>query len=191
MVDPDQADAFFEKEKNEGGDVTGIFTPFGSLKVTPQGTLQLWNARGELVTETGNLAESGTSLDLSSRDGQLYGGGASPDDQQSLTKPYSQPIVCNRATYTPYYYSTDGYGALGVVSEVNGAQLSLKYNSDGKNVHWEYTSAFEIYLIPAAMLTEGTKAYYDLIGSPRVPPRYTFGFIASRWGWEGKDYIEK
>ena len=33
-------------------------------------------------------------------------------------------------------------------------------------------------------------AYYTLTGSPRVPPRYAFGFIASRWGWQGRSYIE-
>ncbi|CAE8625768.1 unnamed protein product [Polarella glacialis] len=45
--------------------------------------------------------------------------------------------------------------------------------------------------MPASSLAEGTSAYYSLIGTPRVPPRFAFGFIASRWGWESPAYIEQ
>ena len=35
-----------------------------------------------------------------------------------------------------------------------------------------------------------TSAYYALTGPAPVPPRYAFGFIASRWGWQDRAYIE-
>jgi len=55
---------------------------------------------------------------------------------------------------------------------------------------WEYSGAFELYLLPAPTLLESTVAYFDLVGRPRVPPRYAFGFTASRWGWEDANYTE-
>lgn len=33
-------------------------------------------------------------------------------------------------------------------------------------------------------LRGGTAAYYKLTGSPKVLPRYAFGFLACRWGWD-------
>ena len=42
----------------------------------------------------------------------------------------------------------------------------------------------------APTLDLGTSAYYALTGPAPVPPRYAFGFIASRWGWQDRAYIE-
>lgn len=45
--------------------------------------------------------------------------------------------------------------------------------------------------MPAGSMDAGTRAFFDLTGAPPVPPRYAFGFIACRWGWENRDYIDK
>lgn len=135
------------------------------------------------------------TLALSSRGGALYGRGGSPYDAYRLTAKANQPMVCNRATFVPYYYSGDGYGALGVIeSSTNSyshALFPVSYLQDGDRVSWGYTGNFDLYLMPAKTLAKGTSAYYHLTGRPRVPPRHAFGFLASRWGWENRSYIER
>mmetsp|Transcript_136081 Transcript_136081/g.339375 ORF Transcript_136081/g.339375 Transcript_136081/m.339375 type:complete len:769 (-) Transcript_136081:88-2394(-) len=191
MVSPDEGDAAFKESPDADG--MGITASFGSVKVTRDDKLMLFDAAGKTLTESAALSTGITSMKLTSAEGNLYGRGASPDDAFSLTSRSVEPQVCNRATYAPYYYSTDGYGALGVVDKTNAQKIPLKYSSDGKQVTWDFTGAgaFELYFMPAASLAKGTEAYYSLIGAPRVPPKYAFGFMASRWGWQSKGYIEE
>jgi len=135
------------------------------------------------------------SVRLTSLGGHLYGKGGSAYDAHYLTSRASQPQVFNRAAYVPYYYSSDGYGALAVAPQ--GLPLyrpqiyPASYETQDDQVVWGYIGALELYLMPAKTLDLGTKAYFALTGAPRVPPRYAFGFIAARWGWKDKDYIEK
>mmetsp|Transcript_14152 Transcript_14152/g.35788 ORF Transcript_14152/g.35788 Transcript_14152/m.35788 type:complete len:798 (+) Transcript_14152:69-2462(+) len=137
---------------------------------------------------------SGNGVYLSTKAGQLYGRGSGKGDATKLTGTSVNPYVDNTATYVPHYYTTDGYAALGVVNITTGNgktnNLPARYGTDGSKITWSTEGAFELYLMPAATLDEGTAAYYSLIGAPAVPPRYGFGFIASRWGWENRSYIE-
>ena len=131
-----------------------------------------------------------------STSGVLYGGGSGPGDARLLTKQSVSPHVENKETYVPHYYSTDGYAALGVVDKTTGGgktnYFPAAWGSDGQSVAWSFgKGAFELYLMPAATLDEGTSAYYQLVGMPKVPPRYAFGFFASRWGWQNRSYIEQ
>jgi len=106
-----------------------------------------------------------------------------------------QPLVCNRAVYVPYYYASDGYSALGATSRstpTSPGNFPLQYSTNSSAITWEFESAFdfELFFIPADTLFEGTKASFSLTGAPAVPPRYAFGFMASRWGWKDRAYIE-
>ena len=49
----------------------------------------------------------------------------------------------------------------------------------------------ELYLMPAASLKEAAEADARLTGSAPVPPRWTFGYLQSRWGWKNRAYIEE
>ena len=99
--------------------------------------------------------------------------------------------------YAPHYYSTDGYACLAVVATTTGNGksnvLAVSYSSDGSHIAWSASpkSPLELYLMPAASLDLGTEAYYSTTGLPAVPPRWAFGFIASRWGWGDSAYIEQ
>jgi alpha-glucosidase len=44
--------------------------------------------------------------------------------------------------------------------------------------------------MPAPTPAEAAAAYSQLIGRPPVPPRWTFGYFQSRWGWRDRAYIE-
>jgi len=186
MVSPRLPDAPFHEQLVNGG--KGIKTAFGSVLVSSQGELTLLSASGAELTKSlpiGLGTDGFPYISFSSNEGRLYGRGASLlDAHQLATKAAAVAQVCNTATYTPYYYSTDGYAALGITSETKGQYLAVETGCEGERVRWQFHGAFELYLMPAASLSLGTTAYFQLTGFPRVPPRYAFGFLASRWGWD-------
>jgi hypothetical protein len=138
----------------------------------------------------------GSVVSFSTNGNALYGRGCGPGDDTTLTAFANSAMVENRMTYVPYYFSTDGYSALGVVNVTTGSGKSnyfpADYSSAGNQLTWTFpqNGPFELYLMPAANIDAGTTAYYQLTGAARVPPRYAFGFIASRWGWTDRAYIE-
>jgi len=191
MVDPDLEDADFEKY--EEGTESGIRSAIGSLAVTDAGVVILRDADGKVLTKSEPFAGD-KKLVLSTNSGKLYGKGATPQDAQQLVATGEvTPLVCNTATITPYYYSTDGYGALGatVVDVDDKVNMKLSYKVEAQAVTWTWEKAhIELFLIPAKTLAEGTRAYYELTGRPLMLPKYAYGFGMSRWGWEGRAYIE-
>jgi len=190
MVDASIPDAACEVKKEKG--VTTVTSSFGSLSVCKAGVVVLKDSSG-LVLTTSKPISSNTKLELSTKGGKFFGRGASPLDHHELTTAEAKPKVYNRATYTPYYYSkNDGYGALGAVKvdRNSGSEMDLTWKTDFTTVAWEHGAGpFELYLIPAPTLLEGTKSYYDLLGKQLMLPLYAFGFGASRWGWKDKAYI--
>jgi alpha-glucosidase len=44
--------------------------------------------------------------------------------------------------------------------------------------------------MPASNLYEAARNYAELSGAPAVPPRWTFGYLQSRWGWQDRAYID-
>ena len=141
---------------------------------------------------------AGSALRLSSSDSaQLYGRGAGKSDATSLTTQSGSAYVDNTVVMSPHFYSTDGFASLAVVNSTTGNGktnvLPVSYSMSGGFVSWSFPadgSPFELYLMPAASLDGGTAAFYSLTGRPAVPPRYAFGFLASRWGWQNRSYIE-
>lgn len=127
---------------------------------------------------------------------KFYGAGCGADDSQKISQTQSTPKVVNTAFYTPHFYSSDGYSALGV-SSLDYTPRNIYYYPAG----WDATSSekvswnilgnqADLYLTPSTNgLGEGLSKYWDLIGRPVVPPRYAFGFIACRWGWKDVNYI--
>jgi len=172
---------------------SGITSPVGSLHVSQKGVVILKDRRGRVLT-TSEPIIGGGKLVLSSGEASLYGRGAAPPDAAELTSEFAQPKVYNRATYTPYYWSpSDKYGALGAVpvNRHTGPEMALNYTKEEGRITWWYRGGpFEVHFMPSETLEKGTESFYELIGRPEVPPRYMFGFGASRWGWENRSYIE-
>lgn len=195
MIGPNLDDMPFLKVSGENG--TGIATDVGSVVVSKQGGIILRAKGGKVLTESEPISVDHPIITFSTAGAKLYGRGASPLDAGQLNPPPGtvvHPMVVNRATYAPYYYSTDGYAALGAVNETHKYKLPVTYLENTTSITWHawvLRGAFELYLMPAATLAEGTQAYYALTGAPQVPPRYAFGFMASRWGWKNKEYIEE
>eukprot|EP00299_Pterocystis_sp_00344_P019732 c9762_g1_i1.p1 GENE.c9762_g1_i1~~c9762_g1_i1.p1 ORF type:complete len:894 (-),score=194.25 c9762_g1_i1:20-2701(-) len=134
-----------------------------------------------------NLGKSSTA--------KFYGPGCGSDDANKLAKTASNPLVSNTIFYTPHYYSTDGYAALGVSALDFDPNQILAYPAN-----WDANSANQVvwsiqgdhadmYLTPAKDQATGLSNYWDITGRPAIPPRYAFGFLACRWGWTDVNYI--
>lgn len=202
MVDPSVKNAEFSVVESPAG----ISWNHGKLLVSDAGELILQGPDGVEVTRSSPLQGGDSDVVFSSRSGNLYGRGAGPTGARTLAArkntpyPDNTPFVDNRQVYVPHYWSTDGYVALGVVPYSAGNATLVdppepnffpaNFSSTGLQVTWSHKGAFELYLVPAADINQGTSKYYDLIGKPSLPPRYAFGFIASRWGWHNRSYIE-
>lgn len=184
VVSGDDADF----KKKEGG----VAADFGELTVS-DGALRLSGTSGNVVTSSVAVAPGMVKL---SGAGALFGGGATPQDAGQMTigpGTEVEAIVCNRATLAPYYYSTDGYGALAALNGSYQNKMPVSFANEGDGVRWSYDPGrtdFVLYLIPAKTFVQGTLAYYSLIGTPAVLPRYAFGFMATRWGWKDRGYME-
>lgn len=117
----------------------------------------------------------------------LYGSGngiASLQQKQGLSR------VGNGLAVVPYYWSDSGYAALAVSGDDNAP---AGWSSvDGQNhLTWSFADASaDLYLLPAATLYDAAAAFAELSGHPAVPPRWTFGYLQSRWGWKDRAYIE-
>lgn len=135
------------------------------------------------------------SLTLSQSSSALfYGAGGTGGDD--LTKTRSNAYVQNTVFYTSHYWSTDGYAALGVAESQfdpnQFANYQAGWSSDSSStITWTISGGqVDLYLMPAASMYDGMRVYWDLTGSPPVPPKYAFGFLACRWGWTDAAYIE-
>ncbi len=109
---------------------------------------------------------------------------------ETLQQSNGQPQLGNGVSVTPYYWSTAGYSAL-AVSDDDNRPAAWNEVPDQGCVIWDFPGTkANLYLMPAANLYDAAKAYAQLSGLPPVPPRWTFGYMQSRWGWKNRIYIE-
>ena len=109
---------------------------------------------------------------------------------ESLQQTNAETHLGNGIAVIPYYWSTAGYSALAVTSDDN-QPASWKSVPDQNCVAWSFPGkTADLYLMPAADLLDAAKVYAQLTGGPPVPPRWTFGYMQSRWGWTNRAYIE-
>eukprot|EP00759_Apiculatamorpha_spiralis_P047338 PhF_6_TR43100/c0_g1_i2/m.65842/K01187/malZ; alpha-glucosidase len=124
---------------------------------------------------------------------KFFGVGGRAGDPLTFTS--GSAYVQNTMFQSPHYWSTDGYAALAVSgtqfdpNSFNNYQAS--WNSQGSATTWTLAgSNVDLYLMPAASMYDGSRVYWELIGQPVVPPKYAFGFLACRWGWQNANYIQ-
>ena len=109
---------------------------------------------------------------------------------ESLHQTNAKTELGNGIAIIPYYWCTSGYSALAVTSDDN-KPASWNAVPDQSGVIWNFPgTTADLYLIPAANLRDAAMAYAQLTGYPPVPPRWTFGYMQSRWGWKDRAYIE-
>ncbi|EGD72843.1 hypothetical protein PTSG_04572 [Salpingoeca rosetta] len=135
------------------------------------------------------------TLPAASQSPLYYGAGGGAGDP--ITHTSSSASVANTHFQAPYYWSTDGYSALGVspapFKEGDVQSYPAAWVFDGSNVMWTIGGdpQVDLYLMPAATAYDSLDCLWDVTGRPQLPPRYAFGFLAGRWGWVNATYIHQ
>ncbi|HEY1788414.1 MAG TPA: TIM-barrel domain-containing protein [Verrucomicrobiae bacterium] len=178
--------------------MAGIATAAGELLLDPKnGEWTLENANGEILIPRHVLGEftagpRNGSVDLNlgwnkHKPMYFYGCG---NGENRLEQSNVRTRVGNGVAVIPYYWSKAGYSVLAVTADDNQpAFWHAGINSD--SVTWVFPGTrASLYLMPSATLKDAAKNYAQLTGHAPVPPRWTFGYLQSRWGWANQKYIE-
>lgn len=192
------ADCSVAWQEIESDGMVGIRTAAGELLMnSTSGEWMLENADGKVlipryaigsfITPTENTSISLTLGWKKNRPLCVYGCG---NGVNALQQSKTTTGVSNGRAVIPYYWSDSGYAVLAVTADDNRPARWLGA-TNGKSVTWIFPgTTADLYLMPAATLKDAATAYADLTGHAPVPPRWTFGYLQSRWGWKSRDYIE-
>ena len=191
----------------------GLKTVFGSLSIDPAGSLCFRDDAGALISQRpllrparrmpGAAAAAATvSLALAAApDALVFGFGGDKTEPGRNGNPFVStgvtPLVGNTKWFVPSYWHDAGYSALAVASRdydparYNQYPVSWKLEGESESLEWTFAAgSADLYLLPAATIAAGASALAGLTGPPAVPPLYAFGFLACRWGWNNRSYIE-
>ena len=181
---------------------SGIKTSFGALSLTAAGVLTLADAAGKILS-SGALLEGSppagtTALAFGKSAGaKFYGSGAGKNSGFALEKTSSSPHVANTDLSVSRFWSTDGFAALGVTSFASDPKHNGQYpaswdtKDNAKSVIFTIMGdTADVYLMPAATAFDSIAVHWALTGKAAMPPRYAFGFMACRWGWQSAAYID-
>ena len=182
------------------GEMSGIRTAAGVLLLNPEnGQWRLENDQGgvlipkhELDLLAGQDAAGKPRISMEAgwprhKPVVVYGAGNGVDQ---LRQTQVTTGVSNGVAVIPYFWSAAGYAVLAVTAN-DDRPAFWRAARDGRSVVWAGSGrTLDLYLMPAATLKEAAGAYARLTGPAPVPPRWTFGFLQSRWGWTDRAYIE-
>jgi alpha-glucosidase len=173
------------------GSIIGIKTDFGELQVDSSN--QKWSLRdskGAALTDWASLDPGHFEIGASpSNPHPLYYGSGNVPKRGALTQTEALSKAGNGSTSLPQYWSNAGYGALLITNDDNAPAAWTANNAGGVNWTLSGPSA-DLYVAPAANLYDWLRDDAELTGFAPVPPRWTFGYLQSRWGWTDKAYID-
>lgn len=184
--------------------LVGIESASGKLLIDPQtGRWTLENAKGETLIPPSDVGKPATMLGLKKAQVpgidlslawkaglplQVYGAG---NGVVTLQQNQGDTHLGNGIAVLPYYWSSGGYAALAVTANDN-LPASWSTAADQSSLTWHFPGASaDLYLMPAATLKAAARANAQLTGFSPVPPRWTLGYIQSRYGWTDRSYIEE
>lgn len=168
----------------------GIMTSYGKLMVnSTTKKWMLYDSNGSPLIIAGTYISMSTIQTFSYNAGSkavLYGSGNYTT--KNLIKNSSNSQVSNGMVDIPYMWSSAGFCALGVTPDDN---IPATWNNSNSTVTWRYNGkAADLYLWPAKTLYDATSGLANLTGKPKLPPKWAFGYLQCRWGWENRAYIE-
>lgn len=164
-------------------------TPSGMLGVSAGGAFEL---RGKSDTRllSGTVDESNGSITLTlSHDpsDRLYGAGnAGINHAGDLTHPSEHQYVGNGCTRIPFLWATSGWSLL-----VANDQTGSVWNDDHGKLTWTMPGPYvDLYLSIAPDGYGLLDRYSRLTGRAPIPPRWSMGFMISRWGYDNAADIQ-
>jgi len=112
---------------------------------------------------------------------RFYGAGNEKRDFSGpLTHPSGTVIVDNGMTRVPFLWSTAGYSIL-----VANNQTGSQWKDENGILTWTIPNSYaDIYLSIAPNAYGLLDAYSRLTGPALLPPKWTFGFLMSKWGYK-------
>jgi len=166
----------------------GIKTSYGKLMInTKTHTWSLYNAAGRVLIRDGAYSTTDTTIQIThTAGGLLYGSG---NRSSALEKNGSNSGVGNGNADIPYFWNSAGYSAFAVSANDNNP-ASWSRDKNKAALTWTFTGkAANLYLWPAKTMYDGASGYVKLTGRPKLPPRWAFGYLQSKWGWDDSTYV--
>jgi alpha-glucosidase len=151
--------------------------------VSPTGNWEL-NRGTNAAKLSGTLVSSGaeTVFTLKHPPGERFYGAGNEwlDKSGPLTHPSGSQLTLNGATRVPFLWSTGGYSVF-IGNNISG----MSWKDENGTLTWTIpVQNADIYLSVAPDAYQLLNAYSRLTGRAPIPPRWTFGFMMSRWGYE-------
>ncbi len=161
-----------------------VRTAAGRLQMQAGGRFSLQDRAGRALVSAGQViaGEDGSlTLTLAHSPGdRFYGAGnADRDVAGDLLHPAGTQIVTNGATRVPFLWSPSGYGVL-----IANDQTGASWADAGGVLTWRVPGPdLDFYLLAAPDPYGLLDAFSRLTGRAPIPPRWTFGYLQSRWGY--------
>ena len=172
-----------------------LTTSAGTLDVdTATGMFSLLDGHGAVLTPAvplvgGPPSPSGLDLRVGWPDGKpfaVYGCGNGVD---TLVQKSVPAHVANGVAVQPFFWAPSGFATF-VVGPDDDKPAQCDGRVDGGAVTWAVPGrSADLYLIVAPKLGDATRSLLELTGRPPVPPRWAFGYLQSRWGWQDRAYV--
>lgn len=164
-----------------GASGSSVTTPSGEFVLDSRGNWQFTGREHPRLSGTVTSGDGKTVFTLRHGVGErFYGAGNEALDKSGdLTHPSGTAIVDNGATRVPFLWSTGGYGVF-----VANNQTSIAWADKDGTLTWTIPSSYgDVYLSIASDGYGLLDAQSRLTGRAPIPPRWTFGFMMSRWGY--------
>ncbi len=160
-----------------------VETAQGALVMQSGGHLRLQDPTGQPLISSGAVSEANGIITLTlAHDAKerFYGAGNESENHAGdLTHPSGTQFVNNGTTRIPFLWSTGGWSIF-----VAGNQTGSAWHDDNGTLTWTVPGpSLDLYLSVAPTSYGLLKAYSRLTGYAPIPPRWTFGFMISRWGY--------
>lgn len=161
-----------------------LHTPKAELHMDADGGFTVTTAGGTTVIRRGHFTTTANGVTLAldhGADQRLYGAGnADMNVSGDLTHPSGEQTTRNGATRIPFLWSTGGYGVL-----IANDQTGISWADTRDTLTWTVPGHYaDVYVMATPGSGYGVlDAYSRLTGRAPLPPRWTFGFMMSRWGY--------
>ena len=163
--------------------VSSVQTPQGTLTLRPKGYFRLQGSAGRALLPSGTISEAGGIITLTLTHDlheRFYGAGNESENHAGdLTHSEGTQVVSNGVTRIPFLWSTGGWSVL-VANNQTGCAWQDNAGTLTLTVPGPY---LDLYLSVAPDGYGLLDAYSRLTGRAPIPPRWTFGFMLSRWGY--------
>ncbi|MDP9080250.1 MAG: DUF5110 domain-containing protein [Bacteroidota bacterium] len=167
----------------------GIKTSYGKLMInTDTKVWSLFDAGGRVLISDGAFSSTGKAIQIThTATGLLYGSGN--NSSKKLEKDQSGSSASNGVADIPYFWNSGGYSSFGV-SANDDNPATWNRATDKATLTWKFPGrSANLYLWPAKTMYDAARGYVKLTGKPKLPPRWAFGYLQSKWGWDDSTYV--